>query len=50
MINNVFLMSCIADIQTDIEYLKKVTTKLQEAVNELKEINDMEDDQDNDNE
>ena len=40
--NQVFLMSCIADIQTDIEYLKKVTTKLQDAVNELKEINDKE--------
>lgn len=46
MINQTFIMACIADIQTDIEYLKKVTTKLQEAVNELKEINDKEENND----
>lgn len=43
MLNNTMLMSLIVDIQTDINYLKKVTTKLQEAVEELREINDKED-------
>lgn len=42
MLTNPMLMALIVDIQTDIEYLKKVTTKLQEAVEELKEINDKE--------
>lgn len=44
MINipNPMLIALIADIQTDINYLKKVTTKLQEAVEELRDINDKE--------
>lgn len=42
MLTNPMLMSLIVDIQTDINYLKKVTTKLQEAVEELREINDKE--------
>lgn len=40
MINNTMLMSLIIDIQTDIEYLKKVSYKLQEAIEELQELNE----------
>lgn len=40
MFNNVMLMSLIADIQTDIEYLKKVVKKLQETTEELHELNE----------
>lgn len=38
--NNMILMSMIADIQTDIEYLKKVSYKLQDAIEELQELNE----------
>lgn len=38
--NNLFIMSVIADIQTDIEYLKKVVKKLQETTEELHELNE----------
>jgi hypothetical protein len=41
-INEAMLMALLMDIQSDINYLKNITTKLQEAVNELKEINDKE--------
>lgn len=47
MLNNTTLFALIVDIQTDIEYLKKITRKLQEAVEELKEINDKEENEDN---
>lgn len=46
MINNTMFLSMIIDIQTDVNYLKKVTTKLQEAVEELKQINDKEEEDD----
>ena len=39
MFNQTMLMSLIADIQTDIEYLKKVSHKLQDAIEELQELN-----------
>lgn len=40
MNNTMFIMSVIADIQTDIEYLKKVVKKLQETTEELQELNE----------
>ena len=40
MNNQLFIMSVIADIQTDIEYLKKVSYKLQDAIEELQELNE----------
>lgn len=46
MLDNPMLLGVIIDIQTDIEYLKKLTRKLQEAVEELKEINDKEENED----
>lgn len=46
MLTNPMVMALIVDIQTDVNYLKKVTTKLQEAVEELREINDKEDNED----